>query len=74
MFDENNINEFDLMMKSILDEGREEVPASVWEGVSAGLDKAARHKTVVLWWKRTAVGVAAAAAITTGVILNHHAP
>lgn len=74
MFDENNINEFDLMMKSILDEGREEVPASVWEGVSAGLDKAARHKTVVLWWKRTAVGVAAAAAIAAGVIFSHHAP
>ena len=59
------------MMKSILDEGREEVPASVWEGVSAGLDKAARHKTVVLWWRRAAVGMAAAAAIAAGVIFNH---
>ena len=59
------------MMKSILDEGREEVPASVWEGVAAGLDKAARHKTVVLWWRRAAVGMAAAAAIAVGVIFNH---
>ena len=71
MFDDNNINEFDLMMKSILDEGREEVPASVWKGVSAGLDKAARHKTVVLWWKRAAAGVAVAAAVAAGVIFNH---
>lgn len=71
MFDKNNIDEFDLMMKSILDEGREEVPASVWEGVSAGLDKAARHNTIVLWWKRAAVGVAAAAAVAVGVIFNH---
>ena len=46
MFEENkNINEFDLMIKSILDEGQEEVPARVWEGVSEGLDKAARRKT-----------------------------
>ena len=29
MFEDKNINEFDLMMKSILDEGREEVPAGV---------------------------------------------
>lgn len=66
----DNIKDFDLMMKSILDEGREEVPAHIWEGVSEGLDKAARRKTVVLWWKRAAVSVAAAAALTLGVIFN----
>lgn len=67
----DNINEFDFMVKSILDEGREEVPAGVWEGVSAGLDKASHRKTVVLWWRRAAAGVAAAAAVTVGVIFNH---
>lgn len=66
----DKMKDFDLMMKSILDEGREEVPAHVWEGVSAGLDKAARRKTVVLWWRRAAVSVAAAAAVTVGVIFN----
>ena len=71
MFDDKNINEFDLMMKSILDEGREDVPASVWEGVSAGLDKADRRKTTVLWWRRAAVGTAVAAAVAVGVIFNH---
>lgn len=71
MFEDKNINEFDQMMKSILDEGREEVPASVWEGVSAGLDKAEKHKTVVLWWRRAAVGTAVAAAVVAGVIFNH---
>ena len=71
MFEDKNINEFDQMMKSILDEGREEVPASVWEGVSAGLDKAEKHKTVVLWWRRAAVGAAVAAAVAVGVIFNH---
>ena len=71
MFEDKNINEFDQMMKSILDEGREEVPASVWEGVSAGLDKVEKHKTVVLWWRRAAAGAAVAAAVAVGVIFNH---
>ncbi len=62
MSEKNNINDFDLMMKSILDEAQEVVPERVWEGVSAGLDKAARRKTVALWWRRAAVGAAAAAA------------
>ncbi len=73
MSDKNiNIDEFDLMMKSILDDAREEVPESVWEGVSVGLDKASRRKTVVLWFRRAAVGVAAAAAVVLGVFLTHN--
>ena len=71
MFDDKNINEFDQMVKSILDEGSEEVPASVWEGVTAGLDKAEKHKTVVLWWRRAAAGAAVAAAVAVGVIFDH---
>ncbi len=72
MSEKNNINEFDLMMKSILDEAQEEVPAHVWEGISAGLDKAARRKAVVLWWKSAAVGAAAAAAVVLGVFLTYN--
>lgn len=71
MFDDNHINESDLLMRSILESGQEEVPAHIWDGVSAGLDKAAGKKTVVLWWRRSAIAVAAAAAIATGVIINH---
>lgn len=71
MFEDNDkMNEFDQMMKSILDEGQEDVPARVWDAVSEGLDNAARRKTVVLWFRRAAVGVAAAAAIAIGVIFN----
>ena len=71
MFEENDkINEFDQMMKSILDEGQEEVPARVWDAVSEGLDNAVRKKTVVLWFRRAAVGLAAAAAIIIGVVFN----
>ncbi len=60
------------MMKSILDEAREEVPERVWEGVSEGLDKASRRKTVVLWWRRAAVGTAVAAAAVLGVFFGHN--
>ena len=71
MFEEDrNMNEFDLMVKSILDDGQEEVPARVWEAVSEGLDKAASRKTVVIWFRRAAVSVAAAAAIAVAVIFN----
>ncbi len=72
MFDKNNMDEFDLMLKSILDEAQEKVPERVWEGVSAGLDKAARRKTVALWWRRAAAGVAAAAVVALGVMLTHN--
>lgn len=67
---ESEINDFDQMIKSILDEGQEEVPARVWEAVSEGLDKAEQRKTVVIWFRRAAVSVAAAAAVTAGVIFN----
>lgn len=58
------------MMKSILEEGQEEVPARIWDGVSDGLDRAARRKTVVLWFRRAAAGVAVAAAVMAGVFFN----
>lgn len=67
MFDDNNI---DKMMKSILDNAQEDVPAHVWEGVSAGLDKAAKRKAVVIWWRRAAMGAAAAAVIVFGLMFT----
>lgn len=60
----------DLLMRSILEGGQEEVPAHVWEGVSAGLDKAARRRKVALWWRRAAVGGAVAAAVAAVLMLN----
>lgn len=71
MFEDNKYKETDLMMRSILEDGVEEVPAGVWEAVSEGLDKASRKKTVVLIWKRAAVGFGVAAALATGLVLNH---
>ena len=70
MFDDNHMDESDLLLGSILRNGEEEVPAHVWEGVAGGLDKAARRRSAVLWIGR-ATAVAAAAAIAVGVFIGH---
>ena len=72
MFDDQHTDQ-DLMFRSILENGQEEVPARVWDGVASGLDQIARRKKVVLWWRSTAVSVAAAAAVAIGVVLNRPA-
>ena len=68
MSEKNNIFENDLLMRSILERGQEEVPARVWDAVSEGLDKAA-GKVVRLRWRRAAVSVAAVAAAVTAVFV-----
>ena len=70
MFDDKNNMDSDLMMRSILEGAEEAVPASVWEGVSAGLDKAARGKVVALWWRRAGIGAAAAAAVAAMLLVQ----
>lgn len=72
MFDDNHIDEFDRSLGSILQDGTEEVPERIWQGVSDGLDRLARRKTVVLWFRRAAVTSAAAAAIVLGLILDRN--
>ena len=67
---ENQHTEQDLMFRSILENGQEEVPARVWHGVASGLDQIALRKKAALWFRRAVVGVSAAAAIATGVILS----
>ena len=72
MFDDQYTDQ-DRMFRSILENGQEDVPARVWDGVASGLDQIARRKKVVLWWRSTAVSVAAAAAVAIGVVLNRPA-
>lgn len=70
MFEDNH-NDFDLMMKNILENGQEKVPARIWDGISADLDRAAaRKKVVALWWRRAAVSASVAAALAIGVIIH----
>ncbi len=61
-------------MKSILEGGQEEVPAHIWDGVSSELDRIAQRKKAVIFWRRAAIGISAAAALAFGVFLAHPAP
>ena len=72
MLDERrHIEETDLMIRSILDQGHEDVPAGIWESVAEGLDRIeARHKAAMMWWRRAAIATAAAAAIAAGVFIS----
>ncbi|MBR1574335.1 MAG: outer membrane beta-barrel protein [Bacteroidales bacterium] len=58
--------EFDLFVRSMMDNAQEEVPSRVWERCVQELDR--RQKPVVLWWRRAAVSVAAAAAVAALVV------
>ena len=60
MFEDSHNTDFDLLMKSILESGQEEVPERVWGGISEELDNLARRKKAALWWRRAAIGSAAA--------------
>lgn len=73
MFDEDKYIESDDLMRSILSQGEEDVPAHVWEGISSELDRIdgiSRRKTVMLWFRRSAVAAAAAAAVAVGVFTD----
>ena len=70
MLEDKNNTEFDLMMRSILQDGREEVPGHIWEAVSEGLDAAAHKKRIALWWRRAAVAGSIAAAFAVGLFFT----
>ena len=75
MFDENKYTESDNLMRSILSQAEEEVPAHIWEGISSELDRldaAKKTRPVVLWFRRSAVAAAAAAAIVAGVFISRN--
>lgn len=70
MFEHDHMSDFDLQMRSILESGREEVPAGAWDKIADGLDKAARGKAVKLWFYRAGVAVAAAAVVAGAFLFS----
>lgn len=72
MFEENNkdIIEQDLLFRSILEEDQEPAPAHVWDRIEEDLDRIAQRRRAVIWFRRTAVGVAAAAALALGLFID----
>lgn len=70
MFDDRKNIDGDLMIRSILEDAQEPVPERIWERVEAGLDQKARRKVTALWWRRSAVAGAVAAAVAAIMILE----
>lgn len=62
--------EFDLMVRSMMEDAVEEVPSGVWEAVSGSLPAAAPRRRVLPLWGRVAAGVAVAASVALGVFLG----
>ena len=62
---ENDHSRFDLEIKALMDSAEEEVPQRVWESVCNRLDSigGVRKPLVPVWLRRTAAGVAVAAAV-----------
>ena len=62
-------NEFDIYVRNLMAGAEESVSPDVWKGVEAGLDRAARKRTVPVWLWRGVAAVAAAAAAVAAVVL-----
>lgn len=60
----DKFTDFDLQIRSMLQDAEEEVSPRVWDAVSSRLD---RRRVAGIWWRRAAVGMAAAAAVMAGV-------
>ena len=70
MFEENKNNiEQDILFRSILEEGQEQVPVHVWDKIEEDLDRISRRRTAVLWFRRSVLGAAAAAVLA--LVLLH---
>ena len=62
---ENMGGDFDLQVRELLKDAREEVPASVWKAVSSRLEQ----NGAVLWWRRAGWAFAMAAMFAVALIL-----
>lgn len=73
MFDEKN--DIDILMKSILSDAQEDVPAHVWENISSRMDavtpRRSAGRTVMPWFWRSVSAVAAAAVVVAVVFFSN---
>ena len=63
-------NEFDIYVRNLMAGAEESVSPEVWKGVEAGLDRAARKRTVPVWLWRGVAAAAVAAAAAAFVLLR----
>ena len=72
MPEDRRYDDFDLQIRSMLQDAEEEVPSRVWDAVSGRI---AGRKVISAWWRRAAAGVAAAAAaVAVGIFLMPDSP
>lgn len=64
-------NEFDIYVRDLMEGAEESVSPRVWKGVEAGLDRAARRRTVPVWIWRGLAGAGIAAAVAAAFVLLH---
>ena len=67
-------NEFDIYVRNLMAGAEESVSPDVWKGVEAGLDRAARKRTVPVWLWRGVAAAAVAAAAAAFVLLRPAQP
>ena len=63
-------NDFDIYVRNLMAGAEESVSPEVWKGVEAGLDRAARKRTVPVWLWRGVAAAAVAAAAAAFVLLR----
>lgn len=62
-------NEFDIYVRGLMEGAEESVSPAVWQGVEAGLDRAARRRAVPVWLWRGLAGTGVAAAVAAAFFL-----
>lgn len=70
---EDRDKEFDLKIRSMMEDGREEVPDRVWDAVSGRLSEinAGKHRrTMLIRLRNAGIGVAAAAAVAVAAVFG----
>ncbi len=70
---ELNDNKFDLEIRSLFDDAREDVPGHIWESIQDRLDSmdsAKRRRPVLLWLRSAGIATAAAAAVILFLFLT----
>lgn len=65
----DKFTDFDLEFREMFQNAEEEVPSRLWDSLNEELDRRARRKVVALRWRRAAAGVAAAAAVLSGIFI-----
>lgn len=73
MFDDNHTGRFEDLMKSVLSDAQEEVPAHLWSGISERLDRIGfekKRRPVIPMFRHTATAIAAAAAVAVGIFFS----